>query len=179
MDIAALAVAVIALLYARYVSGRASDLEERLGDTRREFLGGVASNDETGKDVAFVLKALEALAAGRPVDGMMIREKRLYAQASVDDLKARLESGERTAVLDVRSAQEWAGGHIAGASHVPVDDLESNLHQVPRDGTPLFVVCAGGGRSATAAEYLAGRGFLHVHNVQGGMTAWRGEVVKD
>lgn len=179
MDIATLVVAILALIYARTASSRAAELEERLGDTRREFLGAAANNDDLIKDTAFVMKALEAMAAGRPLDGMMIREKRLYAQATVDALKARLEAGENTAVLDVRNAQEWAGGHIPGATHVPVDALESSLHQVPRDGTPLFVICAGGGRSSGAAEYLAGRGFLHVHNVQGGMSAWRGEVSKD
>ena len=37
-------------------------------------------------------------------------------------------------MIDVRSPQEWAGGHIAGALHIPVDDIQKRLHEVARDG---------------------------------------------
>jgi rhodanese-related sulfurtransferase len=40
------------------------------------------------------------------------------------------------------------------------------------------MICAGGGRSAAAAAFLANRGYLNVHSVEGGMGAWRGKVVK-
>ena len=47
---------------------------------------------------------------------------------------------------------------------------------ITRDGRKLYVICAGGGRSTAAAEFLANRGFLNVHNVEGGMNSWKGPV---
>ncbi|RKY20686.1 MAG: rhodanese-like domain-containing protein [Planctomycetota bacterium] len=108
----------------------------------------------------------------------MVREKRLYANANTLKLAQLLESGSSVAVIDVRSAGEWGGGHIEGALHIPVDELERRLSEVPRDGTPLYLICASGGRSAAAADLLGQRGYLHVHNVEGGMQAWRGAAVQ-
>jgi rhodanese-related sulfurtransferase len=43
----------------------------------------------------------------------------------------------------------------------------------------MYVICAGGGRSAAASKQLSDRGYLNVFNVEGGMKSWRGETVKD
>lgn len=173
----ALVLAVVALLVAWSAKGRAAVLQDELSATRRELLSKQADETDVVGELTTLRRQVELMAKGVDVDPMMVREKRLYSNVNTSTLQQRLEEGRPVAVIDVRSDGEWSGGHIAGALHVPVDAVEKRLHELPRDGTPIYCICAGGGRSAAAAEFLAGRGYLHVHNVEGGMNAWRGKVV--
>lgn len=81
----------------------------------------------------------------------------------------RLES-KQAVVLDVRSAAEFAGGHIPGASNIPYPHLPLHVAGLPRDRM-LIVNCRSGGRSARAAAYLQRAGF-DVANLAGGFSAW-------
>ena len=74
-------------------------------------------------------------------------------------------------VIDVREPFEYADGHIAGVTHIPLGELVQRLDEVPRQGS-VYLVCAVGGRSAQAAAFLADQGVDAV-NVSGGMTSWR------
>lgn len=74
------------------------------------------------------------------------------------------------ALLDVREPDEWAAGHAQSATHVPLADVPSRVGDLPQ-GSPLFVVCRSGGRSARAVDYLRQQGVDAV-NVAGGMQAW-------
>lgn len=91
----------------------------------------------------------------------------------VAELADRLADGAPPAVLDVRSDDEWADGHIEGAIHVHGGLLADRLDEVPRDGRDVAVVCGTGYRSAVAASVLERAGFEGIHNVPGGMTAWQ------
>ncbi len=73
-------------------------------------------------------------------------------------------------VLDVREDEEWAAGHIDGATHIAMGDVPAHLDDVP-DGEPLYVVCRSGGRSMRVAAWLNRNGFDAV-NVGGGMGEW-------
>lgn len=72
-------------------------------------------------------------------------------------------------LLDVRTPEEFASGHIDGALLVPVDELEGRLTEVSRD-RPVVVYCRSGGRSARAASILGEAGY-EVHDL-GGMSSW-------
>jgi len=72
-------------------------------------------------------------------------------------------------VLDVREPVEWAHGHIAGATHIPLRDLPARLSEVSQGQT--LVVCKVGGRSAQAVGYLSQHGH-DVVNLDGGMLEW-------
>jgi len=74
-------------------------------------------------------------------------------------------------VVDVREPYEFAAGHAAGAILIPLGELTGRLDEVPQD-TPVYVICAAGGRSQQGAAFLAGNGVDAV-NVTGGMTAWQ------
>jgi len=74
-------------------------------------------------------------------------------------------------VIDVREPFEYADGHMAGVTHIPLGELVQRQGEVPRQG-PVYLVCAVGGRSAQAAAFLAEQGVDAV-NVTGGMTSWR------
>ncbi|MCB9666108.1 MAG: rhodanese-like domain-containing protein [Alphaproteobacteria bacterium] len=89
----------------------------------------------------------------------------------VDGLAAALEQG--AILIDVRTQAEWDGGHVPGARHLPLDELRPDHPAL--DGvafeTPVYVICASGGRSSRAADSLAGAG-RHAINVKGGTNGW-------
>ncbi len=89
---------------------------------------------------------------------------------TADDLASQIASGA-VRVLDVREANEWRAGHIAGAIHIPGGALPRRLDEVPSD-RPLAVVCAGGYRSTVAASVLERAGRDHLINMIGGVTAY-------
>jgi len=71
-------------------------------------------------------------------------------------------------VIDVRSDEEWAEGHIADAVHLPVDQIRERIAGVmPDKQKPIGVYCAGGVRSARAARILTELGYQHVENLGG------------
>jgi len=86
---------------------------------------------------------------------------------------ARAVDVDKYRVVDVREAEEWSGelGHIAGAQHVPLGELEQAAKDWAKD-SPFLFVCRSGRRSATACERLMTSGFEDVTNMEGGMLAW-------
>ncbi|MGI9155711.1 MAG: rhodanese-like domain-containing protein [Marmoricola sp.] len=77
---------------------------------------------------------------------------------------------EDLVVLDVREPAEWQHGHIEGAQHIPLGDVQNRLAEVPTD-RQVLVVCKAGGRSAQATGYLVQNGVDAV-NLDGGMLKW-------
>ena len=71
-------------------------------------------------------------------------------------------------LLDVRTQDEWSGGHIPGSVHIPMDQLLERLDEV---GDPVVCVCAVGARSARVAQFLNAQGREAV-NLDGGLNAW-------
>jgi rhodanese-related sulfurtransferase len=74
-------------------------------------------------------------------------------------------------VLDVREPNEWAAGHIPGATLIPLGQLAGRASEVPTDRTVL-VVCRSGNRSAQGRDILRQSGFSSVTSMAGGMTDW-------
>jgi rhodanese-related sulfurtransferase len=70
-------------------------------------------------------------------------------------------------VLDVREDDEWAAGHIEGATHIAMGTVPTRLDEVP-EGDPIYVTCRSGGRSARVTAWLNQNGYDAV-NVGGGM----------
>jgi rhodanese-related sulfurtransferase len=73
-------------------------------------------------------------------------------------------------LIDVRTPEEFASGHIDGAVNIPVDSLQNRLNEVP-DDQPIVVYCRSGNRSATASQILAQAGYTHIYDL-GGLNAW-------
>jgi hydroxyacylglutathione hydrolase len=90
---------------------------------------------------------------------------------NVTDLKEMM-SEEELFVLDVRSIDEYRGGHIDGSLNLYAGTLNDNYRQVPRD-KPVAVICKTGTRSSFACSVLLRHGFRNLHNVLGGMDAWK------
>ncbi len=81
----------------------------------------------------------------------------------------RIEEG-KVHVLDVRRGEEFAAGHIDGATHIPHTRLKARMAEAPTD-LPLIINCRSGVRSAVVASYMQGRGY-DVTNLAGGFLAW-------
>jgi hydroxyacylglutathione hydrolase len=102
------------------------------------------------------------------------REVATLPQLTVQELQERLSGGAPLAVLDVRGDDEWASGHIAGASHT-FAGLIAQGADIPLDGDagPIAAICGSGYRSSVANSLLQARGRRNLVNVIGGMAAWR------
>jgi len=90
----------------------------------------------------------------------------------VTELEEKLENGEDWLVLDVRSKDEWLHGHIEGGLHIYVGLLEGRVDEVQK-GKQIAVVCKSGTRSSLASSILLRAGRRNIHNVLGGMDAWK------
>lgn len=76
-------------------------------------------------------------------------------------------------VLDVREPYEYVSGHVAGAELLPLGHVHTRLGDLPRD-EPVYVICASGNRSKTAAGWLRAAGIDAV-SVAGGTGGWTGQ----
>jgi phage shock protein E len=112
-------------------------------------------------------------ADGKPADGKPAAVKKL----SVDEFdKARQADG--AVVLDVRSPDEYAAGHVPGAVNVPVtgkgsEAFDKAVAAIDRD-KPVLVHCRSGVRSAKAVAKMREMGFAHLAEFPGGWVAWEG-----
>jgi len=102
------------------------------------------------------------------------------APISADDitpaeLKARLDAGAPPCLVDVRTDWEWRIGHLAGARHVPIVDLESRRGELD-PSVEVVLYCKRGVNSVAAMRFLRQYGFTHVRNLRGGLDAWKAEV---
>lgn len=85
----------------------------------------------------------------------------IAAPATIEpaELAARLAAGEKPALLDVRTAGEYAGGHLAGAVNIAHNDLAERLAELPFDKQREVVVyCRSGSRAKLAADVLLAAG---------------------
>lgn len=94
------------------------------------------------------------------------------AKISPQQYVSDFESAQRPhLLLDVRTPEEFASGHIAGAVNISVDNLASRLSEVPQN-QPVVVYCRSGNRSATASQILADAGYANIYDL-GGINAWQ------
>lgn len=93
----------------------------------------------------------------------------------VDAARRLRERDPAFVLLDIREVEELALARIAGARHIPMNEIPAQLNSLPRDGE-LAVICHTGGRSAYVVRWLAQQGFANVKNLAGGIDAWSVEV---
>ncbi|MDX1965263.1 MAG: FAD-dependent oxidoreductase [Pirellulales bacterium] len=93
-----------------------------------------------------------------------------HPQLNVEDVLA-LPVVEQPYLLDVRTAHEFAAGHLPGAVNIPVDDLRSRLHELPRD-KKIAAYCQVGQRGYIATRVLLQNGFS-AFNIGGGYKTYR------
>ena len=100
--------------------------------------------------------------------------KKGIRECTAADVKARLDRGERFALVDVREDDEFAVDRIVGARHIGRGVLERDIETlIPDPATELVLYCGGGFRSALAADSLRKMGYLNVWSMDGGIRVWR------
>lgn len=86
----------------------------------------------------------------------------------------QLINRERAVVIDVSEPSEFELGHVGGAKHIPVGELEERLPEVVKNKSlPVILVCPNGARSKRAEGIARGLGYQHAQALAGGMRSWR------
>lgn len=94
-------------------------------------------------------------------------------EIDVAALKSAREAGPIT-LIDVRTPEEFASGHVPGAVNLPVDDLQARMGELAAHKTgDLYLICRSGARSGRAQGMLASAGYANPINIAGGTLAWK------
>ena len=101
-----------------------------------------------------------------------------FRRVTGDEAQKMMESETGYLIVDVRTPQEYAEGHIPHAINVPLDTIGTNPPaELPDKAQMIFVYCRSGARSMTASNKLAQMGYTNIVEM-GGIKDWHGEVVK-
>lgn len=80
---------------------------------------------------------------------------------------------EDAVVLDVRETGEWSSGHIPGARHITLAQLDKRMSELEKfKERPIIICCASGNRSSSACGQLKKGGYEKVFSLAGGISAW-------
>jgi len=95
-------------------------------------------------------------------------------ETNVDEVKKRLDRGDKFVLVDVREDREYDADHIVGAVHLGKGVIERDIEaKYPDLDTELVLYCGGGFRSALAADNLQKMGYKNVISMDGGIRGWR------
>jgi len=95
-------------------------------------------------------------------------------ETTVDDIKKRLDRGDKFILIDVREESEFAKDHLPHAIHLGKGIIERDIEtKFPDTSAELVLYCGGGFRSALAADNLQKMGYTNVISMDGGVREWR------
>ena len=95
-------------------------------------------------------------------------------ETNVDEVKQRLDRGDKFLLIDVREESEFAKDHLPGAMHLGKGIIERDIEsRVPDLNAEMVLYCGGGFRSAMAADNLQKMGYTNVLSMDGGIRIWR------
>jgi rhodanese-related sulfurtransferase len=95
-------------------------------------------------------------------------------ELTVDELKSKIDRGDRFHLVDVREESEWAKDHLPNAIHLGKGIIERDVEQrLPDTAGDIVLYCGGGFRSALAADNLQKMGYTRVFSMDGGIRGWR------
>jgi rhodanese-related sulfurtransferase len=99
----------------------------------------------------------------------------LFGKGNIDDGVRTFNETPNAVLLDVRTPQEYAQGHIPQARNVPLQQISEAETVVADKSVPVFCYCHSGVRSAQAVRALKQMGYADTRNI-GGITSWHGEL---
>ena len=121
-----------------------------------------------------LLLALTGCAASAPVS-----ETNTYRRITMQEAMEMMAAEENHIILDVRTQQEYAAGHIPGAIVIPNETIGTKeIPQLPDKDQLIMVYCRSGNRSKQASDKLVKLGYTNIVEF-GGIIDWPGEIVAD
>ena len=99
-----------------------------------------------------------------------------FARKDINEGVRSFRESKNAILLDVRTKEEYASGHIEGSQNLPLDEIDRVDSIIKDKNAPLYVHCLSGGRSARAAAYLKSKGYRKVYDI-GGIGSYRGKIV--
>ena len=106
------------------------------------------------------------------------KEQAKYQRITADEAQVLMQKERDYLILDVRSPEEYAEGHIPHAINIPMEQFgEDPPKELPDRNQTIFVYCVKGIRSMNVANRLAHMGYKNIIEM-GGIQDWHGEIVK-
>ena len=100
--------------------------------------------------------------------------KKRIKEMTVDQVKEKIDRGERFYLVDVREDSEWNKDHLPGAIHLGKGVIERDIeNRIPDPTSEIVLYCGGGFRSALAADNLQRMGYKNVISMDGGYGGWK------
>ena len=95
-------------------------------------------------------------------------------ETNVEEVKKKMDNGEKFLLVDVREESEYAKDHLPGSLHLGRGIIERDIEaRVPDLNEEIILYCGGGFRSALAADNLQKMGYINVISMDGGIRDWR------
>lgn len=99
--------------------------------------------------------------------------RKRVAELSIEQVRQKLDAGEKFRLLDVREGEEFARGRLPRAEWLCKGIVERDIEKlIPDLDTPIVLYCGGGYRSALAGDNLQKMGYKNVASMWGGWRAW-------
>jgi rhodanese-related sulfurtransferase len=128
-----------------------------------------------GAALAAFLAASGGTVTGAPPQPVAATQQVTVPTIEPSALKALMNSPVRYVLVDVRQPEEFAQGHIQGATLMPLGNLPASYTTLPKN-VKLVVYCRSGARSAKAVTFLLAHGYDRAVSLNGGYTAWSAQV---
>lgn len=109
-------------------------------------------------------------------DDLVVLPAPVRHDVTAAELQTMIDDGSPIILVDVRSAGEYATGHIEGSINVPLGTV-ATWAATQRASARIVCICLAGSRSRSAADQLVALGFSKVYNLLGGVSNWPGDLV--
>ena len=131
------------------------------------------------KFFAFILVCTFYSCANQSVHSTERNAKKQEILSSLENVSEVNFKNKKNVLLDVRTPEEYAEGHIEGAINIDVKsaDFEEKIAQLDSKKN-YYIYCKSGGRARLATEKMQQKGFKKAHNFSDGMSTYKGTVVK-
>lgn len=99
--------------------------------------------------------------------------KRRIRETNVEEVKDKLDRGDKFHLVDVREESEWNKGHIPNAMYIGKGVIERDIEEkINNTETEIILYCGGGFRSALAADNLQKMDYTNISSMDGGYSGW-------
>lgn len=94
-----------------------------------------------------------------------------------EQFRTEVEQTANVMLIDVREPSEFKSGYIRNARNIPLSQIKNRMGEIPQDSA-VFLYCRSGMRSQQAARILQKNRYSNLTNLQGGIIAWKGQIMK-